>query len=158
MRKWRTLPVRFTEKSLMNPFKCNVSIMYVLLQWLFPSVLHLMIDSKFVQEKRFNKCVETSKAVLWIGGVKDMGVETGRRAAGLSKWKELHQSRGIPAFSSSFFCYSLERVSLFFLPSALSLRTLGQIKEEREETQRERRMGGRGGDRKTVFYWACCSM
>ena len=68
-------------------------------------------------------------------------LEAGRRAAGLSKWKALHQSRGIPAFSSSFFCYSLERVALFFSPSAPSPPDLGTDKEG-EGRGGEGRQGG----------------
>lgn len=47
-----------------------------------------------------------------------------------TKWKALHQSRGIPAFSSSFFCYSLESVLSFFSPSPQSLPDLGTDKGE----------------------------
>lgn len=63
----------------------------------------------------------------------------------------LHQSRGIPAFSSSFFCYSLERVALFFSTSALSLPDLGTDKggEGKEGGEGEVKRGGedyRGGE------------
>lgn len=82
--------------------------------------------------------VELSGSEQWS----DTEVEAGRRAAGHIKWKALHQTSGIPAFSSSFFCYSLGRVALFFSLSALSLLDLGTDKG----------VGGGGGE--TGKGWA----
>lgn len=82
---------------------------------------------------------------LGLEKVKDMEVETGRRAAGLSKWKALHQRRGIPSFSSRFFCYSLERVPYSSHWVLCHCWTSGQIKEERKERGRGGGWGWRRG-------------
>lgn len=79
------------------------------------------------------------------------------RLDGLSKWKALHQRRGIPAFSSSFFCYSLERVALFFSQSALSPPDLGTDKGGERTGEESRESGGREADRKPCFYSSWCS-